>query len=157
MFFLFFVYSLVLVHILYFAFCFIFIYSFFLFPFLFFYYSLMILYLFSFSFCFSLFITQYYFVIHHSPDKLDCVFSYRFNLHKEICGDLPNQFLVFLCLLPFCFIFPLIIIVAVSILTIIESIVCYRFETTIQILQIFEKEIRQNCPIIINRNEFLFN
>ena len=40
---------------------------------------------------------------------------------------------------------------------ILELIMCHRFETTIQILQILEKEIRENCPIIINRNEFLFN
>ena len=40
---------------------------------------------------------------------------------------------------------------------VLELIMCHRFETTIQILQILEKEIRENCPIIINRNEFLFN
>ena len=66
-------------------FCFIF---FNFFHFCFYHFSLIIHYLFSFSFSFSLFITQFYFIIHHSPDKLDCVFSYRFNLHKEICVEI---------------------------------------------------------------------
>ena len=54
----------------------------------FYHYSLIILYLFSISFSCSLFITQYYFIIHHSPNKLDWVFSYWFNLHKEICVEI---------------------------------------------------------------------
>ena len=72
----------VLVHFLYFVFLLNIHFSFSIFVF---YYIPCLLYIFSFSF--SLFITQFYFIIHHSPDKLDCVFSYRFNLHKEICVE----------------------------------------------------------------------